>query len=192
MKGKRVLSGGLVWLAVLGFCLPHPILAAGAAAEPAPAVIDVALTGGGLLIGQVVDTQGAPLSKVPVSLRTRDGEVGNTRTDASGRFAFRGLRGGVYQAVAAGDQVTFRLWAPGTAPPPSQQGLLLIAGRQTVRGQCYEQGCGECVESCAPAGAPGCGKMACCLANPWIVAGIIATAVAVPVAIHNADGPSSP
>jgi len=192
MKRKRVLTGGLVWLAVLGFCLPQPMQAAEAPIDPAPVVIDVALADGGLLIGQVVDPQGSALPKVPVSLRNGNRQIAAAETDANGQFAVRGIPGGVYQAVAAGGHATFRLWAPGTAPPSSRRSLLLIAGQRAVRGQCSEPGCGECGECDEPPCEPRCGRLAFLLANPWVVAGIVATAVAVPVAIHNSDRPSSP
>ena len=46
----------------------------------------------------------------------------------------------------------------------------VVAGSDTVRAQ-YDA----------------CSKIKRCLSNPWVIAGIIATAVAVPVAIHNAE-----
>ena len=175
MKGVGIIRRMLVSLAVLGFCLPQSVLAAGVAADQTSAVVDVALADGGVLLGQVVDPQGMSLERVPVLLRDRDRETATTKTDASGYFAIRGLRGGVYQVVAPNGHGTFRLWAPGTAPPLSQQGALVVTGRETVRGQ-----------------LPGFGALTFWLSNPWVVAGVVATAVAVQVAIHNAERPSSP
>lgn len=174
MKGVGMVRGVLVSLAVVGFCFPQPLSAAGAVPDQRPVVIDVALMDGGVLLGQVVDPQGASLKGVPVSLRDRDREVAAAKTNDGGFFAVRGLRGGVYQIVAAEGHGAYRLWTPGTAPPSSQQGALVVAGRQTVRGQF------------------GGGALRFWLANPWVIAGIVATAVAVPVAIHNAQRPSSP
>ncbi len=197
MKAKRVVKGVLVSLAVVGFCLPQTALAAGASVGRAPIVVDVALTDGGVLYGQVVDPQGSALVKVPVLLRDRDRELARAVTDKNGYFAVRGLRGGVYQLATVGGQGMFRLWKPGSAPPASEQGALLIVQGDTVRGQCESCGeptCGAGCDSCGGArGEPACGsRLAVWLANPWVVAGIVATAVAVPVAIHNSGRPASP
>ncbi len=189
MKGMDLVKGVLVSLAAVGFCLPHPVLAASADVDRVPVVTDVGLSSGGVLVGQVVDSQGIALAKVPVSLQGGGREIARAQTDANGYFAVRGLRGGVHQLVTPGAQGTFRLWKSDTAPPLSQEGALLIVDRQMVRGQSCEPGC-------EPGCGIGCGS--CCkglsywLANPWVVTGIVATAVAVPVAIHNSGRPSSP
>ena len=171
---KGMVKGMLVSLAVVGFCLPQPLLAAVAAGQPAPDIADVALLDGGVLMGRVVDSQGVSLANVPVSLRSQSLEIAATTTDQSGLFAVRGLRGGVYQIVAAESHQSYRLWAPGMAPPSSQPGALVVAGGQTVRGQFSP------------------GALGFWLTSPLVVAGIVATAVAIPVALHNADRPSSP
>lgn len=193
MKGKGVVRGALVSLAVVGFCLPQTAFAVQASVDRVPSVADVALQDGGVLCGQVVDPQGIPLARVPVSLQDRNGEVARAVTDGNGYFAVQGLRGGVHQLVAARGHGTFRLWTPGTAPPSSQKGALLVAARETVRGQQCESGCEpECGVPCGPCYGSGCKGVAYWLANPWVVTGIVATAVAVPVAIHNSGRPASP
>ncbi len=171
MKCVGVLRGFLVSLAAAGCCLPQTALAAAAAPNRPQLVTDVELRQGGILLGQVVDPQGMPLAKVSVSLQDQAREIARAKTDANGYFAVRGLRGGVYQIVAAEGHGAFRLWTPGHAPPTSHKGALVVAGRQAVRGQC--------------------GVLNFWLSNPWVVAGIVATAVAVPVAVHNAKRPAS-
>ena len=168
-----MVKGVLVSLAVVGFCLPQPVLGAAVVTGKQPVVIDVALMGGGVLIGQVVDSQGTPLKAASVSLRDQRQEIATTKTDDNGYFAVRGLSGGMYEIVAAEGRGQYRLWAPGTAPPAARQGALLVSGSETVRAQ-Y------------------CGAMRFWLSNPWVIAGIVATAVAIPVAMHNAERPSSP
>ena len=181
MTGIRVITGALVALAAVGCCLPQAVLAAGPAAGRTPVLMDVALMDGGVLIGQVVDTQGTALTKVPVSVWDHDREIATTATDGDGYFSVGGLRGGVCRIVAAGVHGPYRLWAPGTAPPVSQPSALLVVGHDTVRAQ----SCGPC---CGPWG----GALNCWLSNPWVVAGVVATAVTVPIAIHNSKRPTSP
>ena len=175
MGSVSVLQRTLVSLAVVGFCLPQPALAAGADAGPTPRVIDVALARGGVLLGQVVDSQGTTLATVTVLFFSGDRRVAVAQTDAQGYFAVNGLRGGVYRVVAAGSQTTFRLWTPGHAPPRSRTGILLVGGRDTIRGQ-----------------MPSFGALGFWLSNPWVLTGAAAAAVAVPIAVHNAQRPSSP
>ncbi len=162
-------------LAMIGLCLPTQLLAA-APTSNSPAVVDVALADGGVLQGLVVNPQGSPKANTPVTLRNGEQELGVANTDQSGRFAFSGLRGGVYQVATADSQGVVRVWSPRTAPPAAQQGVMLVSGDGVVRGQMGFQGVGGF------------------LSHPWVVAGVIATAVAVPVAVHNAnrDEPVSP
>jgi hypothetical protein len=160
-----LIKGVAILLATVGVCLPQCALAA----QPvqSPHVIDVALSDGGVMLGQVVDTSGVPKSRVPVALHSGQQQVGVAKTDANGYFAFSGLRGGVYQVVAAEGHGAYRAWTPGTAPPTAQQGALVVAGEDLTRGQC--------------------GRLGCWLSNPWVLAGIIAVAIAVPVGIAAAD-----
>jgi hypothetical protein len=177
MKQPGMIKGLVVCLAVLGFCLPQPLLAAVAAGQ-APVVTDVALSDGGVLLGQVVDAQGSAKSRVPVSIRAGDRELAVGKTDGAGYFAFSGLRGGVYQLTAAEGLGAYRLWAPGTAPPAAQPGALIVAGQDLARGNWH---------------GPHFGRLRFWLSNPWCVGALVATAVAVPVIIHNSDGgPASP
>lgn len=171
----------LGWWAVAGFCWPPSLLAAVPDAPQAAPVTDVALRPGGLLVGQVVDPQGRPLGNIPVALNERTRPIAQAKTDACGYFAIAGLRGGVYQAVAADTPGAYRLWTPGTAPPSAQQGALLIAGQTTVRGQC-----------CGPCGGPCAGPISYWLSSPCVVGAIFGAAVAIPVSIHNSERPSSP
>jgi len=174
MKTRRIVNGVMVSLAAIGFLLPQPLVAGNPA--PASAVVDVALRDGGVLIGQVVDAQGAAMENVGVSLRYQDRDLVASKTSKDGYFAFKGLRGGVYQVVAAQGHGVYRVWSPGTAPPAAQEGALVVSGNTVVRGQ--DQGVGG---------------FRAFITNPLVIAGIVATAIAVPVAIHNSQhhGPHS-
>jgi len=83
---------------------------------PSPQVSDVSLKDGGILLGRVVDLQGAGVTGVPVSVKAQNREVAQTTTTADGRFVVKGLRGGVYHVAAAEGQGVYRLWSAGTAP----------------------------------------------------------------------------
>ena len=121
------------------------------------------------MIGQVVDPQGTPVPGAPVSLRSQGKQLVAIKSGKEGYFAFKGVRGGVYQIVTRDGQGTYRVWSPGTAPPAAEEGALVIAGSEVVRGQ----------EGTKP-------PLKVLLANPLVIGAVAATAVAVPVAIHNA------
>lgn len=149
-------------------------------AESAPAAkplaIDVALQPEGLLVGQVVSATGEPLSQSEVKLRLHDGREAVAKTNEQGGFAFRGVRG-VVTLHSDKTAAVVRTWAPGTAPPSATPALLLVEGDEVARGQHY-------------AGARTQGfvdRSKRLMANPLFVAGVIATAVAIPVAIANDD-----
>ncbi len=174
MKRMRILKAWAGCLACWGMLLPAPAIQAAAtdqttasqSGRPAAIqVVDVELREGGLLLGQVVGPAGKPLVGARVSLRRLDREVATTATGKSGYFSVRGLRGGTYEIVAGPSRGLYRLWAPGTAPPAARPGALIVVGGQQVRGQQ--------------------GPIGYWLSNPWVIAGIVATAVAIPVAIHS-------
>ena len=161
------------------------------------AVRDVALHAGGVLAGQVVDVQGAAVAGAVVTISKVGKQIARVEADAHGRFRVDGLKGGVHQVVAAGQVGIYRLWAPNTAPPVAQSGIMLVKNTEVVRGQCV--GCGTPV-----CGTPGCGSgvygrgaagggVVGWMANhPVLTAGGIAAAIAVPLAIDDDDPPASP
>lgn len=174
MKRARTIGGVAAWLAVVGICFPHALLTAGEVVGSDP-VTNVALRDGGVLLGQVVDTQGAAKAHTPVALHAGNQELAVGRSDANGYFAFSGLRGGVYQISATEGQGTFRVWTADTAPPSAQAGALVVDGKDVVRGQCGTQG------------------LKFCLCNPWIVGGLVAAAIAIPIAVTSGKGkPQTP
>jgi len=132
----------------------------------AKAVRDVALQSSGVLQGQILDTQGTPQGGVEVAAVQHGQALAVTRTDADGRFTMASLRGGVYELQTSTSSEVVRLWAPQTAPPAAQDGLLLVAGNDVVRTQGHGLGF---------------------LANPWVLAGIVAAAIAIPLAVSDSD-----
>jgi len=176
MKALKLLSRVAVCLAVAGLLCPQLALAAPPKNSPKPLISDLKLHQGHMLLGQVVDAQNNGLPKVKVTLGSGRKQLAVGTTDANGYFAFSGLQtSGVYQITAAEGFGVYRVWTSKTAPPSAQQAALIVSGNQIVRGQAFARG------------------MRDALANPWIVGSLVAAAIAIPVAVHNADRrPSSP
>lgn len=181
----RFLQQTAAALACAGMLLPQSVLAAPASLGPAPR--DIALRTGGVMVGQVVDVQGKALADSEVAMYFGQAEVVRTKTDANGVFAAKGLRGGEYTVVAGGGQVAYRLWAPGTAPPAASNGALVITGDEVINGQCNS--CGPA--GCPPAGLPpaggGGGLVGWVKSHPLLVAGGVAAAIAIPLAVADDD-----
>jgi len=152
MRPASVATGLTAWLAVIGICLPPPLLAA-ATADRTPAVTDVALRDGGVLLGQVVDPQGTPRSNASVTILSGQQHLGVATTDKAGYFAFSGLHGGIYQITTRDGQGAYRVWTSDAAPPSAQQGALVVDGTDVVRGVRGEQ-------------------VRFWLSNPWVIASI--------------------
>jgi Carboxypeptidase regulatory-like domain len=131
---------------------------------------DVALQQGGLVVGQVLNSAGAPQPGALVAIRYADREIVRTTTDKNGVFAAQGLRGGQYQLVTENGQSICRFWAAGTAPPAAQQTALIVSGENVVRGQ-YPGPVHDWVEWIK--------------VHPYITAGVVATAIAVPIALSD-------
>jgi hypothetical protein len=167
MKKLRFSKLMVVWLATAGLCLPEALLAA--APPSVPVVSDVALRDGGVLVGQVVNVDGAALASVPVTLRSGGQDLVATTTDRGGYFAFSGLQLGTYQILTPTTVTTYQTWTAHTAPPQAQTGVLIVVGADTVRGQ---QTPGERFGA---------------LGRPLLFGGLIAAAIAVPIAVANSN-----
>lgn len=159
------------WAAAPTIAPGGPTTTAPVAAKAAAAAnSDVALRGGGLLVGQVVDQQGVAKANTPVSIQFAGKEVVSTTTDANGVFAAKGLRGGQYQILTPQGGSNCRLWAADTAPPAARPAALVVAGNEVVRGA-----------------GPADSWVAWVKCHPYITAGTVAAAVAVPVAFAVGD-----
>jgi hypothetical protein len=166
MKRTRWYCQTAVLLACVGMILPQRLMAAPTASQPL--VHDVALGTNGTLTGQVVDGQGIPKTEADVTVWQNENRIAAAKTDENGNFSVAGLRSGVHQ-VAAGEGVSiYRFWAPNTAPPAASQQALVVSDQNVVRGN----------------GVIG------FLTNPWVLAGIVAAAIAIPIALNNDDDDS--
>lgn len=174
MRPMRIIRSGLVVLASFGMLVPQVALGIGPVdsgqpfAHSATAISDIALQENGLLKGQVLDTQGAPVAGIPVAVVQQGKVAAVSKTNTTGRFAFEGLKGGVFQVVTHQGGATYRLWAPRTAPPSAQTDALIVNGDTVVRG------------------AAGGGF----LSNPWVLGGIVTAAIAIPLILDDDDDAS--
>lgn len=134
---------------------------------PGVAIRDIALQDGGTVRGQVVNTLGVPQANSKVLIAKQGELVATAVTNGEGRFEAAGLNGGVYQVVTGEGAGAYRFWTAQTAPPAAQDEVLLIAGQDVVRGQ---------------------NGVAGVLGNPWVLAGLVAAAIAIPLALDHTSG----
>ena len=153
-----------VWLLLAGSVLEaaQPIFGT----KPGTLVIrDVELDADGSLRGVVLDAQGIAIRGIGVVAWRSGREIVRTLSDGQGRFLLQSLGSGACQVMAGSHVGHFRAWAAGTAPPKTRQSALMVIGPGQVRGQMPIE---EFFSS-----------------NAAIITGIIAGAIAVPVAYHN-------
>jgi hypothetical protein len=166
MKKMGFIQGAAVALACLGMFVGQIARAA------QPLVTDVALGHGGVLVGKVVDRQGAAQAGVAVRVAQQGEVVATVETNGQGEFQVADLRGGVYQIETSQGVGVYRLWAEQTAPPSANDGVLIVSGDDAVRGN--QNG----------------GGLLGVLANPWVLALIVAAAIAIPLALDDDDDDS--
>jgi len=176
MNRKNWWKLGLALLALAGMLVPAPLLHAAGEAPVAPLLgNDVALAADGALRGQLVSAQGRGLPGECVTVSHGGHELVSTVTGPDGYFEVRGLRGGVLNISAGEATALCRAWTAAAAPPNARNQVLLVAGQSQTLGQ---------------------GGLRALLTNPWVIAGIVAAAIAIPVGIHNYnknhDDPASP
>lgn len=145
------------------------------------AEVDVAVGEGGLLLGQVVTSAGVPIEGATVAVSTDDNRYAETKTNKHGAFAFRGVTGRA-ELVGPKCRQPVRAWTGDSAPPAATPAVLLVEGSVLARGQRHP---GPAVQGFFSQGKQ-------LMANPVFVAGVVGTAVAVPVALANADDDDDP
>lgn len=126
-------------LAALGMALPLNTLEAGdqtpSSVAKAKVITDVSLSPEGDLLGAVVHKDGRPIKGQSVHVLAKHIVIASAKTDAKGRYRIRGLRNGIHQVKIAGQEQVCRIWAPKTAPPSCQRGLITTNDGRVVRGQ---------------------------------------------------------
>lgn len=163
MKLVRSLRKFSVTLACVG------LLAGQMAQAASPVIRDVALQPGGILTGQVLNEQAVARAQSKIAVVHKGKPVTVTETDQAGRFVLTGLKPGVYELHLAEGGGAYRVWAPNTAPPAAEQGVLLVEDSRVVRGIHHHDGGGHFGW----------------LKNPWVLAGIVALAIAIPLAVDD-------
>ncbi|HUQ69334.1 MAG TPA: carboxypeptidase-like regulatory domain-containing protein [Planctomycetaceae bacterium] len=148
MKQISLFKRAVIALAAIGMMLPAPQVQA-ATAAPAKVirtdatVLDIGLKSDGVFAGRVVDHTGTPSAKTEVTIRQGQQVVAKATTDAEGRFAVKGLKGGVYEVASGATVGTYRVWNETMAPPAAKEQVLLVLGQNGARGQCCGVGGGE-------------------------------------------------
>ncbi|MEZ6131456.1 MAG: carboxypeptidase-like regulatory domain-containing protein [Planctomycetaceae bacterium] len=152
------------WLAAMAMaCTVLPVQAADPATHPGN-VTDVALAAQGDLTGTIVNEQGQPLADMPVQIVHDRKVVAMVKSDATGRYSVKGLRGGLHMVRTVNNQTLCRFWNAGAAPPAASRSLTLTSSSTVVRGQYCGDGCGEDCGECCSGGHGGrglCGGRSC-------------------------------
>lgn len=173
MKCWKLARSVPIALATVGLLLPQVSLASERAADAtttlAVKMIDVALHEDGSLRGQVLDSQGTPVPETTLAVVHQGKAVAAVKTDQEGHYSVPALKPGVYQVVTDKGITVCRAWTARTAPPSSQAEALVVNGDQVIRG-----GLGN-------------GGVGAFLSNPWVLGAIVATAIAVPLALDDKD-----
>ncbi len=141
--------------------------AVSSAIQPAPQgrVVDIQLDHQQTLVGRVAHADGSPVAGLTVQLWQRNQLHETLASNERGDFRFQNLPGGTYQIAIGNDVHVLRCWATGSAPPHARDMLRLTVSEETVRGQGFPPTCG--------------------VVNPWIIAGVAAAAIVIPIALHN-------
>jgi hypothetical protein len=142
-----------------------------------PDVQDIVLLEDNVMLGQAVDDQGSPAANARLSVLREGRAVVHSQTARDGSFAVSGLSTGVYQVTSSGAVTTIRLWKPQVAPPTARSEAVILSPAAT-----------------APATAAATGparrtRWLGVLSNPWVVGGLAAGAIAIPLALDDDDSP---
>jgi hypothetical protein len=184
MANKNSLHYRLAVLATFVLLVSRPCAAANAmipaeATVPrAASTIDVSLGTDGTLQGQVVLTNGQMAAGATMVLFERQERVAVVRADQRGQFSLPATGGNTNYQIAwqttngENGLIEVRAWTSSAAPPHAKQELVLQSQINVIRGQYSSGGLG------------------CFLTNPWVMAGLITAAIALPIALTNDDSAS--
>lgn len=166
MKRLQFVARATTWLSLAGLIISPALQAQAeqlAGTHQAGNVADVALDADQLLHGQLVDGSAAP-AKGQVALLRSGRLLATADTAADGTFVLKVPQGGTYQLAAGDSLTTIRVWTHRAAPPHAQPRMMLVQGG-VVRGQ----------QGAIPFSS----------ISPWVVAGVVAVAIGVPIILSN-------
>ena len=103
-------------------------------------ISDISLGEFGMLTGVLVNSEGEVLADAVVQIRRPgdDRTLVDLRTDKTGRFNVRDLRGGIHQISAGNQTWVVRLWTASTAPPSAVPNDIVMVADRVVRGQMFD------------------------------------------------------
>lgn len=171
MKTSKMFRATVVALTCLGVCVPQLSMAAESVVVdgiPVSRTVEDVSLQDGQLIGGLVDQSGRGVEDAPVVIGQNGKPVLQLRTDAEGRFAAEGLKPGVYQVVSHGGVKNYRVWDAADAPATAKRGVIHSVDPQIARGADN-------------------GGLLGILANPIVLALIVAAAIAIPLALDDDD-----
>lgn len=117
---------------------------------------DVELTSHGVLYGQISTSQGKVVPNAVVQLKHQGTAVATAKSNAAGRFAISGVRGGAHEVVVGAIHSPVRLWSAGSAPKGAMKGIVVAAEETIIRGQssyCDQCPPGGSCDACMQGGA---------------------------------------
>ena len=161
--------------------------------------VDAELAADGALYGKVVNAGGVGVSDANIVLKQNNTTVAHSKSVEGGLFRIAPLNGGIYTAATGGQSTNLRLWTKNAAPPSVVREVMLVTNNITRAQSCDTGACvpydgGGCCGSCGGGGCGACGGGAGgllgFLTNPWVIAGGIAAAIAIPLALDDDDDAS--
>jgi len=133
---KRI-SRIVLWLAIVGLIIPQVNTASAVTkrneAGRQTVIVDVALTQGNLLRGQLVNGEGAARAGIQVTVSADLWVICQTTTDEQGVFAVRMERGGMYTLSDGTTSTLVRVWTNQAAPPSANDGVLMVSDENVSR-----------------------------------------------------------
>lgn len=174
MKLNKFLHLALIATTCVSVSMPQLATAGNGVAQvdvPIKRTVEDVVLKDGALRGALVDKAGHGVADAPVLIGQEGKKVAELRTDAQGRFEFEGAKVGTYQVVSHGAAGSYRVWDATNAPKTVKQGIIHSVDPEVARG----------------AHSGGLLKF---LTNPLVLAGVIAAAIAIPLALDDDDDAS--
>lgn len=180
MNKMKIFRTVLATVAVVGMTVPQVGLAARAIEHQIPVdqqIENVRMSGVDTLRGAIVDPAGKPVVGATVVVGQAGKVVAEATTNADGEFEIGSLHSGVYQIASHAKSQNVRLWhKTDAAPVGTKNGVVHVMPENIARGNGKFNGNGPLLNA---------------LSNPYLIAGGIAAAIAIGVAVSQDDDDAS-